>query len=784
MAPLLLAASGAAQSLVTEIQIRTDPEDAKVRPLEEVVVQVVAYGEITNADGQTQKVRLQEAGAKVTIKEENGGWLSKPFRFQGQDTEPFYERPGAGIAAIIFRRATSDYALQDSVLYTAPERAGKYQIDADLNGKTASVTIEVDANAPARRVAETTYFAKEPPSSDPYRRLVEHYAPFVAQETWFQPKSDYLARFDLDGDWEGDNNWENAERGSSLAYVHYAVMETQTHWFLIYNFFHPRDYSDKCVVGTCHENDNEGLILTVEKDGSAMGRLLTMETLAHNNIYSYVNDRRVRSNLHNPDGQVELHQGSHPVIFIESGGHGVYGSTDSHSRYSLSSDAFADGTGVTYVYKGAAERPKHANDRNVGYELLPIYDYWWTRAHQGNANRTFDAYYRYIPYGNRPGVRFDQIAGSFLGRQFGSNSAKPFWGWHDSRTAKRQVLAPGQWGLDPAYGVSVNLRMPEPFSLTYIFNPYLGIGNPVPQITSMPSAAPPVVMVAPSGAISPSPTGSMGEFAARLSGGQDAQSKRGSFDVRLVVDGEAFVYVQGSTIRYENVSGRPPVNEDSEYSQELPRADFTKFTLSKRDGRGDVELLEPPSEANDYTAKLRISDPRGGDDRYHVRLEWEWDTLAEPDPRPTGILSRHMEGFGETGNASIVPGTATPRSANTPAGTELQSTANNPSEYSTTSSGAFEFRGRIDGTVILRIQGDRVFAENTSGRPVDLDRFAFSQPLPSSRLGKIELDKRDGRGQAVLLERPWEENGFLAVIQISDPSGGDDNYHLVLRWER
>ena len=70
------------------------------------------------------------------------------------------------------------------MLYTAPEKKGKYQIDANLNGKTASVTIEVDANAPARRVAEATFFAKESPSSDPYRRLVEHYAPFVAQETW------------------------------------------------------------------------------------------------------------------------------------------------------------------------------------------------------------------------------------------------------------------------------------------------------------------------------------------------------------------------------------------------------------------------------------------------------------------------------------------------------------------------------------------------------------------------------------------------------------------------
>ena len=207
---------------------------------------------------------------------------------------------------------------------------------------------------------------------------------------------------------------------------------------------------------------------------------------------------------------------------------------------------------------------------------------------------------------------------------------------------------------------------------------------------------------------------------------------------------------------------------------------FHEFTLSKRDGRGDVELLEPPSEAM-TTRQAALSDPRGGDDHYHVRLEWEWDALAEPDPRPTGIVSRHLKGWRRR-HAGIEQ--APTRRANTPVGTELQSTANDPSEYSTTSSGAFEFRGRIDGTVILRIQGDRVFAENTNGRPVELERFAFSQPLPGSRLGKIELDKRDGRGQAVLLERPWEENGFLAVIQITDPSSGDDNYHLVLRWER
>jgi hypothetical protein len=262
-----------AQNLVSEIKLHTGPAEAKVRPLESIVVQLLAHGEIDDGSGGKKKVRVQPASEiRFTLKDANSGWLSKPFRFQGQESEGFYEPESSGLAAIIFRRATSQYVRQDSTLYTAPGKTGKYEIKAELDGKTATLDIEVDSNAPALRVPEKTQFPAERSSRDPYRRLAEHYSPFVAQETWFQPKSDYLARFDLDGDWQGDNNWENAESGSSQAYVHYAAMETDTHWFLVYNFFHPRDYSDKCVAGTCHENDNEGMILTIEKDGSPFGR--------------------------------------------------------------------------------------------------------------------------------------------------------------------------------------------------------------------------------------------------------------------------------------------------------------------------------------------------------------------------------------------------------------------------------------------------------------------------------------------------------------------------------
>ena len=623
------------QNGVTEIRLRTDPVKAQVRPHENLVIQVLAYGEIVEGD-QSKKGRLREGGARLQIKGENSGWLSKPFRYQGEEKDPFYEKPDAGLGALIFGRARTRYVLKDAVLYTAPDRPGKYEVEAELEGKIASIMIEVDPAVATQRPPETVEFPAEPAGVDPHRPLVEHYAPLVAQETWFDPKSDYLARFDLDGDWRGDNNWDNAETGSSQAYVHYAVMETRTHWFLIYNLFHPRDYSDQCVVGTCHENDSEGLILTIEKNGSRYGQLLVMETLAHNKIYSYRADPRVRRNLHDIDGDVEFHQRSHPAIFVEAGGHGIYGTTGHHARFSLKENDFTEGTGVTYLYKGVAERPRHANDRNVGYALLPIYDFWWRRAHEGDGRgHSFDDYYRYQPYGERPRPLQEEIAGAFLGRRFGSNKAKPFWGWHDKRTLKKRVLATGQWSLDPAYGVSRNLQLPEPVSLDYLFNPFLGVGSPISRPVAVgirPVAHPPFLDAA----------ANLEQFAVKRSSTYDPGSRRGRFDLRLVVDGESEFFLRGEQVRFRVVSGRPPKDEGSECSQPIPPSAVREFKIFREEGRGRVILLEQPSPQNGFTAKLRISDPKRGEDRYHVRVQWERSEETGSGPARSSIFTKHL----------------------------------------------------------------------------------------------------------------------------------------------
>jgi hypothetical protein len=378
-------------------------------------------------------------------------------------------------------------------------------------------------------------------------------------------------------------------------------METETHWFIIYNIFHPRDYSDRCVIGTCHENDNEGLILTVVKDGSPFGRLQVMETLAHDNVYSFTADSAIRDGVHNIDGGIELYQESHPAVFVESGGHGIYGTRGEASRFTLERGEFQTGTGITLVYKGTAERPRHANDRLVGYELLPIHDEWWQKAEEGKwKERTFDGYFRYQPFGNRPRIS-SPIGGTFLGRKESANKAKPFWGWHDTQTLRKKILAAGQWGLDPAYAVYRNLSFPSgrAFSVEYTCNPYLGIDRrpPVPAPVQTAEAAGSV----PS-AVAPA---------------------RGHVEISALIDGTVDLYITGNTGRWEVESGQPVSQQNAAFSVPLPATAGGTWSVSKQAGRGKVDLIDKPTEENGYTARIRIEDPQRGADTYRLRLQWE-----------------------------------------------------------------------------------------------------------------------------------------------------------------
>src|SRR3954463_10835587 len=80
------------------------------------------------------------------------------------------------------------------------------------------------------------------------RAIAERFAPILYQRTAGaadERRFDYPTIFDFDGDWIGNNNWENAAdpKLKIWSYVYYSVIESDDYYFLHYAFYHPRDWS-------------------------------------------------------------------------------------------------------------------------------------------------------------------------------------------------------------------------------------------------------------------------------------------------------------------------------------------------------------------------------------------------------------------------------------------------------------------------------------------------------------------------------------------------------------
>ena len=259
-----------------------------------------------------------------------------------------------------------------------------------------------------------------------YRQLAEYWAPIWWQDTDEDDfRADYITNIDFDGDWDPLNNWDNLSQFELKAYIYYWVTETTTHWFIGYADFHPRDWSDDItVLWDQHENDMEGFLLVIQKNGGSYGQFVLMITRAHEDFYSYKDydnalSNMVRKSHEDIDGDVEF-KTHNPYIYVNAEGHAVYGDLRWEKK------GFPGGDGVVYRYTGQAEEPQNGNDRNVGYDLVYIGELWEKRHDP-------DIFYEF---------------GTFRGDDWDKNKANAPWGWDDKDDGK--VYA-DQFFVDPAY---------------------------------------------------------------------------------------------------------------------------------------------------------------------------------------------------------------------------------------------------------------------------------------------------------------------------------------------
>ncbi|OGQ92302.1 MAG: hypothetical protein A2284_16870 [Deltaproteobacteria bacterium RIFOXYA12_FULL_61_11] len=289
--------------------------------------------------------------------------------------------------------------------------------------------------------------------------LAEHYSPVLYQGIGHHPRADFIATFDYDGDDSSANNWENLEQGTLEAALYYSVIESETHWFLTYLVFHPRDYSRVCLPVVCHENDLEGIKITVAKDGSEFGSLRLMETIAHFEILAYAAPTGSAKSRVGFKGSILLETG-HPVVFVEAQGHGIYG-------MDAKRQAACRGTCLVYRQaRGEAVEPSWPADRSAGYELRPIYDALWQVLVEQETG-TFANFFTFVnPLSGATKV----LPGSLSGDNWGKDKANLPWAWVYPRDS---LLARGDWFLDPAKNLAVHFDLDEPVSRIYTDNSFL-----------------------------------------------------------------------------------------------------------------------------------------------------------------------------------------------------------------------------------------------------------------------------------------------------------------------
>jgi hypothetical protein len=96
-------------------------------------------------------------------------------------------------------------------------------------------------------------------------------------------------------------------------------------------------------------------------------------------------------------------------------------------------------------------------------------------------------------------------------------------------------------------------------------------------------------------------------------------------------------------------------------------------------------------------------------------------------------------------------------------------------------SGMFRWRGRVDGSDIIYLRGNRVDIRHLEARPITNASADVSTPLPG-RPVNVELRRLQGRGVVRIVEQPSASNGYAAGVLIEDEQAGADFYEFELVW--
>lgn len=331
-----------------------------------------------------------------------------------------------------------------------------------------------------------------------HEEVAARWAPIHYQDT---DSSDYFADLitsvDYDGDWLATNNWDNLHVGDYLdrdrcpglipichdahvhalpGYVYYSVVETCTHWFIIYDFFHPRDWTDSSFEPV-HENDFEDVLVVVRKD-AVDGQLEALVAQAHGDYFSYTpGGSPLVGNYEDLDGILPMAEhpvGSgmlHPETAQEAKGHGA-GAKGEIGNFAGEPDR----DGVVYFPSSVGDQPLSGNDRDARYRLRSFFEtngLWDRQIQEDQMLISADTYHTWGRLrGDKSGSCGDGITVECT-----TNSAKAPWvqddgndGPDDDPTLQPR---PGETALDPVRFTQIYFNGLGDFDDQYVENGYI-----------------------------------------------------------------------------------------------------------------------------------------------------------------------------------------------------------------------------------------------------------------------------------------------------------------------
>ncbi len=99
------------------------------------------------------------------------------------------------------------------------------------------------------------------------------------------------------------------------------------------------------------------------------------------------------------------------------------------------------------------------------------------------------------------------------------------------------------------------------------------------------------------------------------------RAQSGSMEWRGTVDDVVQIRIRNRNARSRAISGRAYNDDDFSFNGRAPRQN-ANVSVDKRDGRGQIFIVQQPNRRNNFTTIVQIVDKKGGPDRYRFTLVW------------------------------------------------------------------------------------------------------------------------------------------------------------------